>query len=68
MAASWISEKLDIIPHAQLVQRLEALGGPINIQWGIYALYESVRKFVVSQGLMEAVASTITHSLWSVHR
>ena len=42
IAASWISEKLDIIPHAQLVQRLEALGVPINMQWGTYALYESM--------------------------
>ena len=50
----------DIVPRARLMQRLEALGVPTDMQWGIYALYESVsRKVRSSKGLSEAVASTI---------
>ena len=42
------------------MQRLEALGVPTRMQWGIYVLYESVsRKVQSSKGLLEAVASTI---------
>ena len=42
------------------MQQLEALGVPINMQLGIYALYESVSgKVRSSKGLSEAVASTI---------
>ena len=42
------------------MQRLEALGVPIDMQWGIYALYEFVSGKVRSpKGLSEAVASTI---------
>ena len=42
------------------MQRLEALGVPTDMQWGIYALYESVSgKVRSSNGLSEAVASTI---------
>ena len=48
------------MPRALLMQRLEALGVPTNMQWGIYALYESVSGKVRSpKGLPEAVASTI---------
>ena len=50
----------DTVPRARLMQRLEALGVPIDMQWGIYALYESVSgKVRSSNGLSEAVASTI---------
>ena len=50
----------DIVPCAQLMQRLEDLSVPIDMQWGIYALYESVSKKVWSfKGLSEAVVSTI---------
>ena len=50
----------DIVPRARLMQRLEALGVPTDMQWGIYALYEYVLgKVWSSEGLSEAVASTI---------
>ena len=50
----------DTVPRARLMQRLEALGVPIDMQWGIYALYESVSGKVRSpKGLSEAVACTI---------
>ena len=42
------------------MQQLEALGVPTNMQWGIYALYESASgKVQSSKDLSEAVASTI---------
>ena len=42
------------------MQRLEALGVPIDIQWRIYALHESLsRKAWPHNGLLEFVASTI---------
>ena len=42
------------------MQQLEALGVPTDMQWGIYALYESVSgKVRSSKGLSEAVASII---------
>ena len=50
----------DTVPRARLKQRLEALGVPTDMQWGIYALYESISgKVRSSKGLLEAVASTI---------
>ena len=42
IAALWISEKPDTVPCARLMQRLDALGVPTDMQWGIYALYEFV--------------------------
>mgnify|MGYP002775687812 CR=1 FL=1 len=42
------------------MQRLEALGVPMEMQRGIYALYESMSGKVQSlKGLLEAMASTI---------
>ena len=55
-----ISEKPLTLPRARLMQQLEALGVPTDMQCGIYALYESVSgKVRSSKGLSEAVASTI---------
>ena len=54
------SNAFNIVPHVQLMQQLEALGVPIDMQWGIYALYESASGMVQSpNGLWEAVACTI---------
>ena len=48
------------MPRAWLMQMLAALGVPTDMQWGIYALYESVLgKVQSSKGLSEAVANTI---------
>ena len=50
----------DTVPRAWLMQRLEALGVPTDMQWGNYALYESkLGKVWSSKGLSKAVASTI---------
>ena len=58
--ALWISEKPLTLPRAWLVQQLEALGVLTDMQWGIYALYESMSgKVRSSKGLSKAVASTI---------
>ena len=60
IAALWIFEKPLTLPRARLMQRLEAIGVPIDMQWGIYALYESVSgKGRSPKGLSEAVATTI---------
>ena len=48
------------MPRDRLMQRLEALGVLIDMQWGSYAHYESVSgKLWSSKGLSETVASTI---------
>ena len=55
-----LRKAFDTMPCAWLMQRLEALGVPIDMQWGICALYESVSRKVQSRnGLSKAVASTI---------
>ena len=55
-----IGKTFDIVPRARLMQPLEALGVPTDMQWGIYALYESVSgKVQSSKGLSKAMASTI---------
>ena len=42
------------------MQRLEALGVPVDMQWGIYALYESVSEKLWSpNGLSKGVAYRI---------
>ena len=56
------------MPHARLMQWLETLGVPIDMQWGIYALYESVSGKVWSpKGLSEAVtlSSDNEKPLWT---
>ena len=42
IGALWIFKKPLTLPHARLMQRLEALGVPTYMQWGTYALYEPV--------------------------
>ncbi len=50
----------DTVPRARLMQRLQALGIPMEIQWGIYALYESVSGRVrTPNGLSESTRSTV---------
>ena len=50
----------DNVTRVQLMQRLEALGVPTDMQWGIYALYESVSgKLRAPSGLSKEVASAI---------
>ena len=53
-------EAFNTIPHAWLMQRLEASRVPIDMQSGSYALYESMSGKVQSpNGLVKAVPSTI---------
>ena len=40
IAALWISEKPLTLSRAQLMQQLEALGVPTDMQWRIDALYK----------------------------
>ena len=44
--AQWLpfsyEKPFDTVLCAQLMQRLESLGSPTDMQWGIYALYKSV--------------------------
>ena len=50
----------DTVLNPHFMQQLEALGVPVDMQWGIYALYESVSgKVQSSKGLSKAMASTI---------
>ena len=50
----------DNVTRVRLTQRLEALGVPTGMQWGIYALHESMsRKVWFPSGLSKAMASTI---------
>ena len=50
----------DTVPHAWLMQRLEAIGIPMEIQWGINALYESVsRRVRTPNRVSETVTSTV---------
>ena len=50
----------DNVTRVRLTQRLEALGVPTGMQWGIYAFHESMsRKVWFPSGLSEAMASTI---------
>ena len=78
IAALWISEKPLTLPHARLMQQLEAPCFPTDIRWGIYEFYESVSgKVWSSKGLSDVVwlaqrsktvMPTIGHSLHSLYR
>ncbi|MCO5558477.1 hypothetical protein L7F22_012061 [Adiantum nelumboides] len=50
----------DSVPRFRLMQRLQDIGVPEAIRWGIYALYESVTGRVRAPGgLLDAIESTI---------
>ena len=50
----------DTVPRERLFQRLQSLGIPVDMSWGIYALYEQVLGRVRCHGgLSEVIASTI---------
>ena len=50
----------DTIPRARLFQRLQSLGVPPEMLWGIYALYEQVFGRVrCPRGMSDTIASTI---------
>ncbi|MCO5570021.1 hypothetical protein L7F22_023735 [Adiantum nelumboides] len=54
------SKAFDSVPRFRLMQRLQDIGVPEAIRWGIYALYESVTGRVRAPGgLSDAIESTI---------
>ena len=51
---------LDSVPCTQLMQQLGALDVPVDVQFGIYALYESVSgKAQPPNGMSETIASRV---------
>ena len=50
----------DTVPRERLMRRLQEMGVPIEMTWGIMALYRSVREQVrTPEGLSDVVHSTI---------
>ena len=50
----------DTIPRAQMILRLEEMGVPMELIWGILALYESVKGQIrTKEGVSEIIQSTI---------